>query len=278
MQPNPLVKHFRKPAIYVKLPSKGMYWKEGSIELPVNGEIPIYPMTTKDEIMLRTPDALLNGESTVNTVQSCCPSIKNAWEMPSVDIDYLLIAIRIASYGHELKFDSTCPECKAVSPYAADLRNALEQLAMPDYTQWHKIEDLEFKFRPQNYFEFNNENQAKFAEEQTMRILEDPNLDEKDRSLKLKDSLSNLLNINLQSLSISTEIIKVDGIEVTDKKQIIEYYENSDSKVIREVQKVLSGFAEVMALKPFKIKCDECSFEYSTNFEFDHASFFADGF
>ena len=55
---NPLFKHFKQPAIYLNLPSKGQYWPEGSIDYPATGDIPVYPMTVKDEITLKTPDAL----------------------------------------------------------------------------------------------------------------------------------------------------------------------------------------------------------------------------
>ena len=75
---NPLAKHFRQPALYIKLPSSGRFWPDGSIEIPLNGEIPVYPMTAKDEIMIRTPDALLNGAGTVSVIQSCCPNILDA--------------------------------------------------------------------------------------------------------------------------------------------------------------------------------------------------------
>jgi hypothetical protein len=59
-------------------------------------------MTTKDEITLKTPDALLNGQGVVNVIESCCPAIKDAWAMPSIDVDATLIAIRIASYGNQM--------------------------------------------------------------------------------------------------------------------------------------------------------------------------------
>ena len=101
-QSNPLAKHFRQPALYVKLTSNGSFWPDGSLDLPVTGEIPIYPMTTKDEITLRTPDALINGTSVVKVIESCAPNIKDAWKMPTVDVDSTLIAIRIASYGPKM--------------------------------------------------------------------------------------------------------------------------------------------------------------------------------
>ena len=110
---NPLSKYFRQPAIYMDLPSRGKYWPDGTLDLPVTGKLAVYPMTTRDEITLRTPDALMNGTSVVDVIQSCCPSITNAWRMPSVDVDAVLIGIRIASYGNEMDFDTRCPYCKA---------------------------------------------------------------------------------------------------------------------------------------------------------------------
>ena len=111
-QSNPLAKHFRQPAVYLRLPSGGAYWPNESVILPANGELPVYPMTTKDEIILRTPDALINGAGVVTVIQSCIPSITNAWNMPSVDVDACLIAIRIASYGNGMDVTVICPKCQ----------------------------------------------------------------------------------------------------------------------------------------------------------------------
>ena len=57
---NPLQKYMRQPAIYIKLPSNGEYWAMNSLEMTVNNELPVYPMSTKDEIAINTPDALMN--------------------------------------------------------------------------------------------------------------------------------------------------------------------------------------------------------------------------
>jgi hypothetical protein len=100
---NPLQQYFRQPAIYVKLPSQGKFYANNTLDLPPTGELPVYPMTAIDEITYRTPDALFNGQSTVNVLQSCVPNIKNGWAVPAMDIDTLLVAIRIASYGHNIR-------------------------------------------------------------------------------------------------------------------------------------------------------------------------------
>ena len=120
---NPLAKHFRQPAIYIKLPSNGKFWPDNTLDLPLTGEIPVMPMTTKDEILLRTPDALMNGSGVVEVMQSCVPNIKNAWVAPSIDIDTIFIAMRIASYGHSMDMETICPKCQEKNLYGIDLTN-----------------------------------------------------------------------------------------------------------------------------------------------------------
>jgi len=97
-----LSRYIRQPQIYITLPSGGKYWPAGSLEMPINGEIPVLSMSSYDELVLKTPDALMNGQSVVDIIQSCIRNIKDAWAMPVVDLDYCLIAIRIASYGESM--------------------------------------------------------------------------------------------------------------------------------------------------------------------------------
>ena len=50
--PNPLAKHFRQPSIYIKLPSNGAFYDDSVVNLPHNGELPVYPMTALDEYFI----------------------------------------------------------------------------------------------------------------------------------------------------------------------------------------------------------------------------------
>jgi hypothetical protein len=38
---NPLMGYMRQPKIYIRLPSQGMYWPVGSLELSETGEYPV---------------------------------------------------------------------------------------------------------------------------------------------------------------------------------------------------------------------------------------------
>ena len=111
MAQNPLQNYFRQPKVFLKLPSMGIYNKPEAIQGNVEN-IPVYGMTGMDEIILKTPDALISGESTVKVIQSCCPTIVDAWDVSNLDIDALLVAVRIATYGNTMNVSYTCKKCE----------------------------------------------------------------------------------------------------------------------------------------------------------------------
>jgi hypothetical protein len=159
---NPLSKFFRQPSIYMSLPSGGAYWPEGTLDMPPTGELPVYPLTSRDEITLRTPDALLNGQGVVDVIQSCVPNIKNAWKMPSTDVDAVLLAIRIASYGHSMDFENKCPHCEEEHTYSMDLRQLAGSIKFPDYDTPAKTHGITVTFRPSNYEELTELNKINY--------------------------------------------------------------------------------------------------------------------
>ena len=124
MKTNPLASHFRKVDMYVPLPSKGKYY-DSPLELSTDLELGIYPMTVRDEIEIKSADALYNGNGLFHLIESCIPSIKNAANMPICDVDPILLGIRQASYGENLDMILTCPECKNETEYSIDMTKIL---------------------------------------------------------------------------------------------------------------------------------------------------------
>ena len=101
--PNPLSEYFRSPKLFVKLPTGGMFYDKDIVEYPESGELPVFPMTAKDEVMMKNPDALLNGEAVCSLISSCVPNVKNPRLMISNDVDTLLIAIQGATNGDDIE-------------------------------------------------------------------------------------------------------------------------------------------------------------------------------
>jgi len=276
---NPLAGHFRQPAIYLTLPSQGRWWGENALDMPANRELPIYPMSTKDEITLRTPDALLNGQGLIDVIQSCCPSIKNAWSMPSVDVDSVLIAIRIATYGNSMSFDSKCPHCGEDNTHDVDLGKPLSSLQCPDYSKLMHYKDLKIKFKPQHYFSVNKSNMMEFEEQKIMSLLNATDMDPEEKSKQLTDSMGRLFDFGITSCTQSTEYIELDdGTRVTDEEFIKEFYKNAESAVITQLQKQVADFASQAKPDGLNLGCQECVKEYKVDLTFDYSNFFAKGF
>jgi hypothetical protein len=277
---NPLANHFRQAVIHTKLVSNGKFWPEGSINLPVTGEIPVLPMTLKDEIILKTPDALMNGSGVVDVIQSCCPSIANAWDMPSIDVDQIIIAIRIATYGEHMDIDATCPqsECKEENSYQINLHNIQAGITMPKYNVPVEVDGLQIFLKPQKYFDLNKRNKLEFEEEQMMKVIREAN-DSSDKEVvtaQFNQHLNNVLDLNYESLTTSTEkIITETGTVVSNPEFIKEFYTNVQGSVIKKVQDVVSTFARDIAVKPFDVTCPHCNHQYKVSFTFDYANFFA---
>ena len=271
---NPLFKHFRQPAIYLKLPSQGRFWPDDAIDMPPTGELPIYPMTVKDEITIKTPDALMNGLGVVEVIQSCCPNIKNAWKTPAADLDAILIAIRLASYGSDMDIETTCPKCNEENSNVIDLTVLLDNYKMPHYTST-AIEDLTFNFKPQAYETINNNNMMVFEQQKLLDTISRSDLPDEEKTKQFNLIFPKLTEMNVMSLVFCIEsIVTDDDKEVTESKYIKEFVENCDRKVYSAIKDKIETIAKSTKPESLNITCPECQETYMSELSFDNANFF----
>lgn len=274
-QSNPLAKHFRQPAIQLRLPSNGDYWPEGSLDMPPNNELPVYPMTVKDEVIIKTPDSLMNGDSVVSVISSCVPNIKDPWQLPSIDLDSVLISIRIASYGNEMGITTECPHCQNKEDYQIDLHNVLSTITPPDYSNVFEVDGLKFKLKPQPYYGVNKVNMVRFEEQKMLQNLSDSDISTEIRLEAFRTSMRGLIDLNLEVLTDSTEYIQTeDNKIVTDAAYIKQFYENCPSHITKHLQDTLRDLSKDKGIAPVTINCGNCSNEFSTSLTFDYSNFF----
>lgn len=110
VEKNPLIERTQKiiPATTVRLPSRGIFYKNGEIDEVSNGEITLYPMTTLDEIIIRSPDMLYQGTAIEKIISRCAPQVKKPLELLAKDVDYLLVMLRKLTYGNSIVVPITC--------------------------------------------------------------------------------------------------------------------------------------------------------------------------
>jgi hypothetical protein len=272
---NPLRQYFRQPSIYIRLPSGGKFYPEGTLTMPPNGELPVLPMTAVDEITYRTPDALFNGAAMVTVIQSCCPNIKNAWAIPAMDVDTILLGIRVASYGHDMELGTTCPKCQHESEFSVDLRQVLDKIRVPDYEQSVNRGDLEFYFRPMNYKNLNDNNQSQFDQQKLISVLPDSEIPEADKISAIGDALRKITQMTIDALCQSIAAVKTPGALVTEPEYIRELMQNCDRNVFNSVRDHIIELKSQAELQPLKLVCPECKNDYTQSFTLDMTSFFA---
>jgi len=286
-QANPLSKYFRQPKLYIQLPSQGKYYAPEAIDFPESGELPVYSMTAKDELIFKTPDALLNGQATVDVIQSCIPNIKDAWKMPSIDLDVCLIAIRLATYGEMMTLTLKTPVTGEEKEMQVDLRQLLDNFANLEYSNTVMMPEMTVSLRPLTYREFTTGALKTFEEQRIFNIVNDDKISEEDKLQAFTNSFAKLTELTVDMMCKGIQTITIPATEededptvVTNSKHILEFVKNADKQFFNQVQKHLEGEREKFAIRPLTAEATPEEIEqgvpetYEVPITFDQSNFF----
>lgn len=291
---NPLLAYARRPELSVKLPSNGKWYPDGMIKYTLNGEVEVYPMTPKDELMLLNPDALLSGDANIRLIESCVPSIKNAGDLLYPDANVLLLAIRRATYGKTMTNSFVCQSCgeKALEindenkilemetkgeiltetqTTNVDIDYFLQTISYLEEEYVYKTEDgLKIYFTPTllkdklhySLIDMNNRKLIKYFQNYEF----DENNEEEIKK-EISSKISEIyMNINEEGNKMITDSIKYiklpdDGI-VDDKTMILEYVSQSKSSMISELHKKIKELNDIGINKKVEHICKCCGHSF----------------
>ena len=272
MVQNPLQQYFRQPKIWVGLPSGGAYSDPDTFDGDVSN-MPIFGMTGMDEIILKTPDALITGESTVKIIQSCCPAIKHAWNISTIDTNLLYAAIKIATYGNSISVNHTCPECSSTHEYDVDLNFIVEFYNNCKYNGTLKLGDLVVKTKPLTYKQATDIAIKAFKLRQQLgqiQFLETE--DEKSAAIaKLFDELSAVQN---EMYLHSVEQVEMGDTIVTEQEFIIDWLKNCEKSEYDIIKDHIEKNRTEWDLPSFPVQCTDCTAESKIFIELDQSNFF----
>lgn len=253
---NPLLSFMRQPKIYIRLPSEGQFWPEGSLKITETGEYPVYSMTARDELMLKIPDAVMNGQAVVDVLQNCIPNIKNAWLTPNIDLDYILIAIRLATYGEKMNTPITFGENSEELHYEVDLRTVMD--TYQSQVTWDPVvpinEDLTVFVRPLNYKALSEHALKAFETQKIMQIVNDKNTSEEDKLEAFKKSFNKLSEVTIGIIQSSIYRVDTSQGSTENPKYIKEFVDNVDKDIFNAIQKHLERLKEINTVKPMIIQ------------------------
>jgi hypothetical protein len=277
---NPLQGYFRSPKLYTKIPSQGLFYIDDDVvDMPENGELAIFPMTAKDEMIMKNPDALLNGESVAQVIKSCVPAVNKARSLISNDVDALLIAIQGATYGDEVNISGTCPECDEPIESVASIEMALDTMSIVEESYIHKTaEGLELEIRP---FTYESSVKAGIANFQTSRSLQSIQEieDEVEQLRQFNTNFMQVAALNFELIVDSVASVRgkdAEGEEflVTDRNNIREFLENSESSIGKAVEAKIADVNKVGVNKEVQLECEKCEVQFTKEIGFDPVNFF----
>lgn len=101
----------------LSLPTNGAFYDPAD-QVLVEGANPaavrIVPLTSLKENTFQDPIMMLSGKATEKLVRQVCPDIQNPMKLCDIDMEAILLAARLVSYGSDMKVPHKCqnPELK----------------------------------------------------------------------------------------------------------------------------------------------------------------------
>lgn len=280
-QANPLSKYFRQPKLFASLPSNGKFYPAGTLETTETGEYPIYSMTAKDELTMKTPDALLNGQATVELIKSCVPNIKDPWNLPSIDLDALLIAIRLATYGETMTLQVKTPVTGEEKEMTVNLRDILDNFANIEFEDVVQSGEMTVFLRPLTYKEFTKSALKTFEQQRIFNIVNDEQISDEDKLQAFTNSFAKLTDLTVDMMANHISAIEIGDTRVDNKQHIDEFMKNADKSFYSAVQEHLDAQKIKFTIQPLTATATPEEIEqgvpatYEVPVTFDQSNFFA---
>ena len=269
-----LEQHKRQPKLFIDLPSEGVHYDDTVCKQVKS--MAVFGMSAMDEIMLKTPDALFSGEATYQVMKSCLPDIIDPWQLIGYDIDYILLSIRIATYGEDLDITTNCPKCNTANDGTVNLQGLLQKVN--EYETKHSFDmgPLHFDLSPITYRQTTDFSAEHYTLQRQIMQAEKVDLPQKEKDAMQNDLMLQSANLNLRVALSHIERITDGENEEADPDTIYKFVSENDVEFYNKVRETIMDLTQRWKLPTFDTKCqnEECSNEFKTNLDMDYANFF----
>lgn len=273
---NPLKGYFRQYKLFLKLPSGTSYYEPGTIVFTDTGEIGIMPMTGKDELILKNPDALLNGEALIEVIKSCVPAVNNPRALLTNDIDAIITAIRYATYNDSLETELDCPNCQHKNLFKLDLQYSLDNMAYLESEYVVNLESgLSIFVKPYGFTELLKGLHAQFEQSKLARAIESDSLTEEQRIKLFATAFKEMATVTY-TLMLNSVIKVVDesnNVNVSDRPFIEEFLHNIDKKSVDKISDLIKEINQIGIKKSFIAVCEKCEHTWESEVDFNPVNF-----
>jgi hypothetical protein len=280
---NPLQRYYRSIKSYITLPSGTHYYPETVLStVSTTGEVGIMAMTSQDELMFKNPDALLNGEAMISLLNSCVVGLKNPKKLLINDVDAIIVAIRIATYGKDMPIVVDCPACEEKNHFDVDLDGVIGFMSHLDESYTVTLSNGIIVYLKPYYYENSITATLKaFEQSKIMKSLNNDLLPDEEKFKIFSGGFDSIVKFNIDLLANS--IIKIEDadnnviIEANkdNKRYIIDLLNNIDKHDSDVISEKVSEINKVGINKKLDITCQKCKHEWQSTIEYDPVTFFS---
>jgi DNA-directed RNA polymerase subunit M/transcription elongation factor TFIIS len=273
---NPLKGYFRQFKLFLKLPSGTTYYPNGAVKFNEIGEVGVMPMTGKDELILKNPDALLNGEALIEVIRSCVPNVTDPRLLLTNDIDALITAIRYATYNDSLETELTCPKCKHENEFKLNLQHSLDGMTYLEEDYVVNLESgLSVFVKPYGFPELLKGLHAQFEQTKIARAIENDQISEQERLKLFSNAFKEIAKVtySLTANSIIRVVDESHNINVDNKADILEFLNNIDKKSVDAINDQIKEINQIGIKKTFTAVCEKCKHEWESEIDFNPVNF-----
>lgn len=253
---NPLLARVRLPGSTFRLPSGGLFYSNNELAPNVtNAEVHVYPMTAFDELLMKSPDMLFSGNAIREVFSRCIPDVQDPLSLLAKDVDYLLICLRVVTYGNTIpiKHKHDC-ERALEHEYMVDMQEFLRNSKAIDPTT------LELQYS----VSLPNEQLVRMEPIRYKHLVE---------LMQLRDDNISETEAFKRSVRLLSHVIRTVD-EVSDKELICDWLESIPAPWIHMLNNCIANTSDFGPSYTTSHSCEDCGSEFSMDTPFNPIAFF----
>jgi hypothetical protein len=308
---NPLLRRFsHMPPETFRLPSGGVFYTDGELDPEVvNGEVVVYPMTAIDEITIKSPDMLYQGSAIEKVFNRCIPQVLKPMKLLTKDVDYLMVCLRIVTYGKMLDLTWQCPPTCEKRIEKERIQAETKEALMKEMESGERIAENKKPMNPR--FDGGGDPESSDDEQEVMDLTplnysvdltsflkKSKPLDTssgfsfdlktgehveiqpstyEDFSFILQQNTQNLDNVeDIYEFVLAATLSAIRSVSgVTNREHIREWLEMCEAPVIAEIQDHMQVLNDWGAEFTHTFKCKECGKDFPVEVPLNPVSFFS---
>jgi len=282
MSTNPLQRYFRRPAMWVKLPTLGKWYTQGEVTFNDRQEVQVFGITAIDEIMLNTPDALFNGHALETVITSCIPEVRDVKNLLQPDLNALFVGIKSASNNGKYEITRICENCRHENTFEMQCNHLIDSMTYVEDSDTVVNIDSDIRVYVKPYtFEMRSLLIQRQLEERKVLSAIDNDTESADSLLKadvFARSLEKMSRLTFRLIADSVtkiEILGKDHQSVTDKDHITEWLTNVNKGISDAIISTVNALNDLGPPKSTDAQCQNCNHTWKEALNFDPALFFS---